>query len=175
MVVFSVEAPNYIMKAGSSEISAHCEYKRSDGRQCGARAVHGSDRCFFHDPSCKAKRDAARKAGGIERSRKAAVLPADTPDKPLTSGADVSDLLAETINQVRRGQLDVKIAYTIGCLAGVLLKAREHEQLERRVQRLERMNPSDSTIPTLVESELRSEFESEDYEDYEEPEEPIEQ
>jgi hypothetical protein len=139
-----------------SRAIAKCRHIKRDGSRCRANTRHGSEFCFFHDPASALARDAARKAGGIERSRKAAVLPPDTPNKSVTGAADVVDLLAETINQVRRGELDARVAYTIGHLAGILLKAR-HEQIEKRVERLERITANQS--PTSLESELDSAFE----------------
>ena len=102
------------------------------------------------------ERKAARIKGGKERSRKAAILPEDTPDRPLTTAADITELLADTINQVRRGELDPRISNSIGCLAGYLLRAQEQEQeqLERRLTRMEsilaqkRANPNFASVPT---------------------------
>ena len=67
----------------------------------------------------RGEREAARKKGGKERSRKAAVLPADTPDRPLKTAEDITELVADTINRVRRGELDPRIANSIGCLVPV--------------------------------------------------------
>jgi len=49
----------------------------------------------------------------------------------------VPPLLADTINRVRKGQLDPKIASTIGYLAGVLLRSIEVSELEERTRSLE--------------------------------------
>jgi hypothetical protein len=61
----------------------------------------------------------------------------DTPDRPLQTAKDVSALLSDTINQVRKGQLDVRIANTTGYLGTVLLRALEQELLEKRVRKME--------------------------------------
>jgi hypothetical protein len=75
--------------------------------------------------------------GGINRSRTAAVLPVDAPDNPLRNTQDVSTLLAESINQVRRGQLDPRVANSVGHLASILLGALQQGPLEERLARLE--------------------------------------
>jgi len=62
--------------------------------------------CFFHSAATLADRGRARRAGGIARSRVAAVLPGDTQNLRLHHASDICALLAESINQVRRGQLD---------------------------------------------------------------------
>ena len=46
-------------------------------------------------------------------------------------------LLADSINQVRRGQLDPRIANATGYLAGILLKALEQGHTEQRLSHLE--------------------------------------
>src|SRR5262245_13145882 len=81
---------------------ARCQQVRQDGTPCRATA-RPSGFCFAHDPALAAKRTDARRKGGRERSRRAAVLPADTPDLPLSTVGDVVALLGQTLNQVRRG------------------------------------------------------------------------
>ena len=44
---------------------------------------------------------------------------------PVRNAADVTALLGTTINEVRQGKLDPKVANAIGFLAGVLLRALE--------------------------------------------------
>lgn len=130
--------------------STHCSQVKSDGTLCDARALHGSTYCFFHDPDSAADRDAARKKGGQERSRKAAVLPPDTPDRVLATASDVTALLAETINQVRRGELDTRISNAVGYLASILLNAKERDEMERRLERLESIVAGQPSTPTLT-------------------------
>jgi hypothetical protein len=50
---------------------------------------------------------------------------------------DVSDLLAQSINQLRRGELDPKIANTVGYLSTVLLRALEQGPLQQRMAKVE--------------------------------------
>jgi hypothetical protein len=106
-----------------SERIKRCAHMKADGQRCKAPAMRNSDLCFFHEPGKAQERAAARKAGGIRRAGHAVVLSADTPDIELTSPAQVAGLLAETINQVRRGELDCKIAYVIGHLSELQMKA----------------------------------------------------
>src|SRR5215471_7622083 len=114
-----------------------CRHIKSDGSHCRANARRSSTYCFFHDPDSLNEREAARISGGKERSRKAAVLPADTPNKSLASASDVTGLLGETINQVRRGEIDPRISNAVGYLAAILLKAKQQDVLEQRLARLE--------------------------------------
>jgi hypothetical protein len=65
------------------------------------------------------------------------VLPVDTPDHSLASPKDVSHLLADSINQLRRGELDPRVANAVGYLSTVLLRALEQGPLEDRMAKLE--------------------------------------
>ena len=114
-----------------------CEFRRKDGKRCDANAQAGKNSCVFHDPAKAAEGHRARRAGGINRSRPAAVLPTEIPDNPLHSTQDVATLLAASINQVRRGQLDPRVANATGYLAGILLKALEQGRTEQRLAHLE--------------------------------------
>jgi hypothetical protein len=98
-------------------MASKCQFRRNDGRRCGANAQSGKTLCVFHDPARAAAGRRARRLGGINRSRAAAILPSETPDNPLSSTQDVSLLLGESINQVRRGQLDPRVANALGYLA----------------------------------------------------------
>jgi hypothetical protein len=112
-----------------------CAFTKLDGTRCEARAMGESELCFFHDPDLAKERTEARRAGG--RRNKAATLSPETPDHPLTSVANVVELLASTINQVRRGALDPRNGNTVGYLAATLLKALEASSIEARVIALE--------------------------------------
>jgi len=112
-----------------------CQHVKADGARCQARKVHASDYCFFHDPARAAERAAARQAGG--RKGKAAVLPPDTPLRPVRTAGDVVELLAETIHQVRTGTLDPRVGNCIGYLSAIVLKATEQGEMEQRLAALE--------------------------------------
>ena len=64
-------------------------------------------------------------------------LAADTPDVKVADCRDVVNLISETINQVRKGQLDPRVANAVGYLANVLIKAAEQGDLEKRIEDLE--------------------------------------
>jgi hypothetical protein len=113
-----------------------CVFVKRDGSQCRATALPGATLCLFHHPDHARRRAAARRRGGISRSRPR-TLPEDAPDLPLKTAGEVAAALGSTINAVRRGQLDARIANSIGVLAGVLLKALSAGDLEERVALLE--------------------------------------
>ena len=114
-----------------------CQHVKPNGQGCEANAMTDSDFCFFHDPSKARERAAARRAGGVERSRRAVVLPADTPDRPLRSGREVTELVPYMINKILRGELDPKIGSVVGYLLTVQMKAFDQGETEARLAALE--------------------------------------
>jgi len=114
-----------------------CNFRKKNGSRCGANAQPSNGLCVFHDPAQASEGRRARRAGGIARSRGAAVLPSDTPDHPLANTKEVSAFLADSINQLRRGQLDPRVANGIGYLTSVLLRALEQGPLEERMAKIE--------------------------------------
>jgi hypothetical protein len=91
-----------------------------------------------HDPDLAEERIRGRRQGGKTRSKAAAVLPSTVPDLPLAKVGDVVVLLAETINQTRKGLLDPKVSNAIGCLSSVLLKALQDTDLAAQLAELRR-------------------------------------
>jgi hypothetical protein len=108
---------------------------RADGSPCRA-AARPSGYCWAHDPSLSARRDAARRAGGRERSRRAAVLP-DAPDLALVSVADAQVIYARTLNDVRQGKLDPRVSNAIGYLLAGFVRALEGFDHEQRLAAVE--------------------------------------
>jgi hypothetical protein len=118
-------------------MSGKCKFRKKNGARCAADAQTGKDMCVFHDPSRGEDGHRARRTGGINSRRAPAVLPPDTPDSPLESASNISTLIAESINQLRRGQLDPRVANAIGYLASVQLRSLEQSRLEERIAKLE--------------------------------------
>ena len=100
-----------------------CEFRKKNGERCRADAQTGKSLCVFHDPARVSEGRRARQAGGISRSRLALVLPTDTPDHSLGNTTDVSAFLSDSINRLRRGQLDPRVANSMGYLTSVVLRS----------------------------------------------------
>lgn len=113
-----------------------CSFVKSNGKSCGALPMRGMSFCYFHNPevSAKEKRDHQSKGGKQKLCR------ISKPLKPLQikTSNDILGLLEITINQVRDGSIDVKIANSLGFLANHFLKAFEVSALEKRVGALEK-------------------------------------
>jgi hypothetical protein len=135
-------------------MARNCRFRKQNGQRCGADPQSGKDLCVFHDPARASEGHRARRAGGLRRTRVAAVLAPETPDHPPRSTKEVSDLLAESINHLRKGQLDPKVANAVGYLASVLLRSLEQGRIEERLAQLERI--IGKTEPTGGVFEFRS-------------------
>ncbi len=112
-----------------------CTRVKKGGVRCRARRMENSKFCFFHSPATKQERQSAQRAGGLKNRPLA--LPSSVPDVPLDNMRDVVRLLADTVNRVRRGELDPKVANSVGYLAGILMKGLERSDIEARLETLE--------------------------------------
>jgi len=109
-----------------------CEHKKRDGKRCGARALTGQNRCAIAQPGRAAELDSK---GGRRRS----VFSAGNLKEfsaPKTA-ADLRDLLAESIIEIRAGKLDPRIANALGYLGATYLRALEVSDIVTRLDALE--------------------------------------
>jgi hypothetical protein len=120
-------------KAASGAVGRRCAHVHPSGKPCGGFAVSGSRFCFAHAPEQAAKRDAARRRGG--QAGRVATLPES--DVAVRSLPDVVTLVETTVNDVRAGRVDVRVANAVGYLANVALKAIAQSDLEARLEALE--------------------------------------
>jgi hypothetical protein len=120
-----------------------CEASTRHGMVCQAAAVFGSSFCYFHDPARANERKEAQASGG--RRHQLATLTAASPDVRIEDSGDVVALISVTINQVRKGSIDPRVANAVGYLANLLLKALENSDLEKRIESLEAIlfNPTE--------------------------------
>jgi hypothetical protein len=115
--------------------SKTCSATKSDHSKCRAPALPESDFCFFHDPSKAEKRKEAQAEGGRQNRMK--TLEDSTPDVKVEDSGDAIALISETINQVRKGRIDPRIANSVGYLANILIRAVDQDKLETRIEKLE--------------------------------------
>ena len=126
-----------------------CSATKRDESKCNAAAIPGSEFCFFHDPSNAKKRREAQAKGGRQNRMK--TLEFTVPDVNVEDCGDAIALISETINQVRKGQIDPRVANSVGFLANILIKAVEQNKLETRIEQLEELlKVQTSTIDLTV-------------------------
>ncbi len=114
-------------------MATKCALIKSDGEPCKGYAVSGSKYCFAHDPAQETKRRAAQRKGG--EAGRVATLPESSLS--VRNMSDVLELIELTINDVRAGRLDVKVANAIGYLANVSVKVIQQTDIEARLEALE--------------------------------------
>jgi hypothetical protein len=132
--------------------SERCEVIcKKDGKRCRAPAMMGKTTCVFHSPDQKENGDRARSRGG-KNAHVPRILPTPaTPEVPLETLQDVGRLLATTINEVRRGLLDVKIGNCVAALAGCLTKTlqdMEESEIAAQVEELRRLVEAKPLVAT---------------------------
>jgi hypothetical protein len=125
-----------------------CHVLTRDGTRCQAAALPDSRFCFFHDPSKKVERREAQAEGGRQNRMK--TLDAGAPDISIRDCKDVMALLSETINQVRKGLIDPRIANSVGYLANQLVRVFEQKDLEDRIEKLEQSIQHRSKTPEFL-------------------------
>ncbi len=97
--------------------------------------MRNSDYCYLHNPEISQEEKLeAQTRGGQNRSLK---VYQPLPPVKIEKTSDIMTLLTDTINQVRQGELDCRVANSIGYLAGVAIKAYETSELEERLERIE--------------------------------------
>lgn len=123
---------------------AQCKATRKDGSQCRADALKGGDLCAFHAPAKADNFAAGRVKGG--QAGKLATLGEVKPWRgtagevavmTTVSPAELVSLLCETIDDVRTGRLDPKVANAVGYLAGVIVKIEQYEAIHERLAAIE--------------------------------------
>jgi hypothetical protein len=114
-----------------------CEFIKPDETKCEAHAIKDSEFCYFHNPdiSDEDKREAQSNGG----KTKALTLKEPLPVLPIAKPEDAVLLVADTINRVRAGTLDIRTANCLGFLSDKLLKAFETSRLNDRVEIIERV------------------------------------
>jgi hypothetical protein len=110
-----------------------CKYKKRDGERCGAPALTDKAYCSMH-----AEPGRAAELGSKGGRRRAVFSPGDLRHfaAPKTA-ADLRDLLAESIIEIRAGKLDPRVANALGYLGASYLRALEVSDIEKRLDALE--------------------------------------
>ena len=131
-----------------------CKATRKDGDPCRAWATAG-DFCTFHAPELAERRREGKSRGGKTtlgklkgETKEAEVADRFSPKPWRGSAGDVRILeapdptellvlLADTIDDVRNGDVSPQIANSVGYLAGVMVKVIEVHQMNERLQAIE--------------------------------------
>lgn len=114
---------------------ANCQGKTKSGKACKMPAVNGGKFCFSHSPATRAQQAAARKLGGMNRSRHAGD-PATIPTE-IKNLNDASKLLDYIVQELLIMDNGVPRARALLTSYEMYLKSIEIGQLEERIKALE--------------------------------------
>jgi hypothetical protein len=138
-----------------------CVSNTQDGQPCRTHARSGSEFCIFHDPEYALQRRAAQSMGGSKRSQ-LKVMPIPPFDIDLDDPRRIPKLLTFLANGVVRGELDAKVAYTVGYLIDCALRAHKAGELTERVEQIERLQRVEHAIPIRSLTGSSTQFEDDD-------------
>src|SRR3989344_4843132 len=113
-----------------------CIFIKPNKKRCEANAMAECKHCFYHNPAISAEEKLEAQIRGGKANKIA--IQAPLPAVSVKRTTDVVLLLDDTISRVRSGELDLRIANTIGYLSGHLIKALEVSDLEARLEELEK-------------------------------------
>lgn len=114
-----------------------CQFTKQNGERCQADAMTGSRYCYLHNPDISEEEKKQNQAKGGRGNLVKVKEP--LPPIKISTPYDVVIFLTETINQVRSGKLDVRVANALAYLAGHLIKALEVSEVDKRVSTIERI------------------------------------
>ena len=102
-----------------------CTALTRTGTRCGATPSlsSGSVYCWHHDPEVSRDEKLAAVTRGGYLSARQHTLPPDTLPPALRRPEDVTQLLQETVQQVRTGVIAPAVANSVGYLCGLALKS----------------------------------------------------
>ena len=105
-----------------------CKHIKANGEQCKANAMSRLDYCYLHNPKIsEEEKKEANKKGGLNRAK---TIKQPLPSLVIKEPGDTVTLLIDTINRVRAGDLDIKVANCIGFLTEKLIRAFELNKQE---------------------------------------------
>ncbi len=113
------------------ELAMKCGAKNKAGKPCGAAAIGGTKRCVMHSGR-------AVELGSKGGQRRTVYKPENLKEfEAPRSAADLRDLLAQSIIEIRTGKMDPKLANAVGYVGASFLRALEVSEIEPRLQKLE--------------------------------------
>jgi len=111
-----------------------CKHIKDSGEQCRASAMDNGY-CYLHNPDIpEEEKQLARIRGG---ENNAVLIGELMEESKVRTSEDIVILMESVINKVKQGVLDIRVANTIGYLAGVSQKAIKEVEVEDRLKRIE--------------------------------------
>ena len=109
-----------------------CQRTKQDGSRCRARSLTDKKYCALHSEAGR-----AASLGSKGGRRRTVFSPSNLREfQAPKSAADLRDLLAESIIEIRTGRMESKMANALGYLGSSYLRALEVADLESRLEKL---------------------------------------
>ncbi len=113
-----------------------CTFTKSNGETCKANAMKNSSYCWYHSP--EVSHYEKKYISSIGGKNKLKLIPLGLPEIIVNDSRDVPPLLVDTIQHLRKAEIDIRLGTAIGYLSNVLLKAYEVADLEVRIVKMEK-------------------------------------
>lgn len=111
-----------------------CKHIKDNKEQCKANAMDNGY-CYLHNPDIpEEEKQLARVKGG---ENNIVLVGEIMGESKVRTSEDIVELMESVINRVKQGNLDIRVANTIGYLAGVSQKAIREVEVEDRLKRIE--------------------------------------
>lgn len=91
--------------------------------------------CYLHNPDISEEEKQLTRVKGGENN--IVMVGEVIPPRSIRTSADIVELMEDIINRVGRGELDIRVANTMGYLAGVSQKSIRDTEIEDRLKRIE--------------------------------------
>lgn len=114
-----------------------CNHKKENGEQCNGNAMIDNEYCYMHNPDISEEEKKEAKARG--GSNRAVLVKEPLTEIHIQKMPDIALLIVDTINRVRAGEMDIRVANCLGFLSDKLIKALEVSELEERFEKLEQL------------------------------------
>lgn len=111
-----------------------CKHIKGNGDKCKANAMDNGY-CYLHNPDIPEEEKQLNRVKGGENNL--VLVGEPIKESRVRTSEDVICLMEDVINRVKQGSLDVRVANTIGYLAGVSQKSIREKEVEERLKRIE--------------------------------------
>jgi hypothetical protein len=131
----------------------HCKSKKQNGQPCGARPVAGSEFCYFHDPTSSPSRREAQSRGGRAKPPRLQIRPLPPFELDLRDPSKIREMLTYAANRLIRREMDPKEVHALAHLVQCALQAYDVGDLQKKLAQLERLQNTESGIPSIDDEE----------------------
>jgi hypothetical protein len=122
-----------------NKVQKKCNFQRENGTYCNSFAMRDSDYCYIHNPAIPEE----EKKKSLSKGGKAKILiPVEIRRKgniTLRTASDVRRFYQKLVNDVMKGELDLRIATGVSYILSGLLKAIEMTEIETKINSIENL------------------------------------